>query len=284
MKLFWKWGEGKKGREEIIHLPLYATSLCLLDVGSATGYLTHHKSLWRQRTDWSGQKGEERGWGKKTELSKCLRWTGCRSFWLLTGLCVEATIHCKDQARWTRSFRFFSRFLSLFLCNVTRGVKYEASTRLRERFYKETKRMMQHGIGGGTATETASRMNSIQMTHSSWHQNSVRKQSRPIVKKRDLYKGYAKDICVCWSCCETPNGEKLPLQMQTNISLKTNSICCIDGKGAQAFRANLALSNIMEIPLLTCSLTSILHIINTEPMEERTKIRNRTLSELDLAV
>lgn len=125
--------------------------------------------------------------GKKTELSKCLCWTGCRSFWLLTGLCVEATIHCKDQAKWTRSFRFFSRFLSLFLCIVTRGVKYEASTRLRERFYKETKRMMRHGIGGGgTATETASRMNSIQMNRSSWHQNSVRKQSRPIVKKRDL--------------------------------------------------------------------------------------------------
>lgn len=125
--------------------------------------------------------------GKKTELSKCLCWTGCRSFWLLTGLCVEATIHCKDQAKWTRSFRFFSRFLSLFLCIVTRGVKYEASTRLRERFYKETKRMMRHGIGGGgTATETASRMNSIQMNRSSWHQNSVRKQSRPIVKKQDL--------------------------------------------------------------------------------------------------
>lgn len=85
--------------------------------------------------------------------------------------------------------------------------------------------------GGGTATETASRMNSIQMNRSLWHQNSVRQQSRPAVKKRDLFKGHAKDIRVYWSCCKTPNGEKLPLQMQTNISLKTNSIGCLDGKG-----------------------------------------------------
>lgn len=143
------WG-GKKGKEEIIHLPLYATSLCHLDVVSATGYLTHHKS---PHSDGKGQTDQDKGGrtedgGKRLNFQNVCAGQGADLFWLLTGLYVEATIHCKDQAKWTRSFRFFSRFLSLFLCIVTKGVKYEASTRLRERFYKETKRMIQHGIGG----------------------------------------------------------------------------------------------------------------------------------------
>lgn len=59
-------GRGKKGWEETIHLPLYATSLCLQDVGSATGYLTHHKS---PHSDGKGQTDQDKG-GRKEDGGK----------------------------------------------------------------------------------------------------------------------------------------------------------------------------------------------------------------------
>lgn len=60
----------KKGREEIIHLPLDATCLFLVDVGSATGYLTHHSIRHRTLTakDGTVQDDWEKG-GKKRRLN-----------------------------------------------------------------------------------------------------------------------------------------------------------------------------------------------------------------------
>lgn len=114
------------------------------------------------------------------------------------------------------------------------------------------------------------------------------KQSRPIVKKRDFYKGPAKDICFCWSCCKNSKWRKIAFaDRNKHFFWRQTQFAVLMEKGERAFRANLALSNIMEIPLLTCALTSILHILNTEPMEEKTKkkkMHNHTLSELDLAV
>lgn len=98
------------------------------------------------------------------------------------------------------------------------------------------------------------------------------KQSRPIVMKRDFYKGPAKDICVCWSCCKNSKWRKIAFaDRNKHFSDDKLNLQYWWKSGVQAFRANLALSNIMEIPLLTCALTSILHILNTEPMEEKTK-------------
>lgn len=66
-----KVGAKKKGggEREIIHLALDATCLFLVDVGSATGYLTHHSiqvtALYRRKTDCSGWLGGKGGKDKK---------------------------------------------------------------------------------------------------------------------------------------------------------------------------------------------------------------------------
>lgn len=150
-------------------------------------------------------------------------------------------------------------------------MKYEASDRLRGmvRQSEIDKWMIAKGAERkeGTATETASRLNSIQMNWSLWHQNSVRKQSMLTVKKQDFNGGTCQGCLHLLELQRISRWRKIAFA-DTNKHFSEDKLnLLIDGRGVQAFRAHLALSNIMEIPLLTCSLTSIFHILNAELME-----------------
>lgn len=141
-----------------------------------------------------------------------------------------------------------------------------------------------------TATETASRMNS---EHKRIGPSGVRilsqNKSMPAVNNQDLYKRHAKDMRVHWSCCKTPDWEKLPLVswlIKTNNSPKTNSIYCIDGKGVQAFRADLSSVkyNVNSIINMFPDLLSSYIIHRAYGKKNKTLQLERTISKLDLTV
>lgn len=129
-----KVGSKEEGREDTIHPPRYARHKSLSRGCRFSHWVSHSSQNTSHRTltandRWFRTRGDEKK--KRLNLQNVCAGQGADVFWLLTGLCVQATIHCKDQAKWTCFFWFFFWFLSLFFCIVTRSVKYEASDRLR---------------------------------------------------------------------------------------------------------------------------------------------------------
>lgn len=156
-------------------------------------YKSPHSLTAKNRLFWKRRKKKRIKREKKDWTYKCLCLTGCRRFRLLTSLCVQATIHCKDQAKWTCcvfcfSFRFFS--CPFVLRQEVWILKPQIVKRKRFRWEGWT-----NGWSQGTEQEEEQgdsywncQQNelSIQMSWPLWHQNSVTKQSMPVVRKTGL--------------------------------------------------------------------------------------------------